>query len=122
MIVIVPLLAVVCIFAWMLKPGRKPTNSRKIAILATTIPPFILAIAAVVFQLSHNAAGKTWVSDISNTIFIVGFGLTCVAILVLVGFAIARRWEIVKGLGFGICIAVVVDIIEAGMLEWLGGV
>jgi len=122
MIIIIPLFIAVCIVAWLLRPGIRPTNHRKVAILATAIPPLILAVAAVILQLLHNADGKTWVSDISNTLFVAGFVFICAAVLALVCFTIARRWEIVKGIAFGICIAVTVPIIELGLLEWLGGV
>jgi hypothetical protein len=122
MIVIIPLIIAVGVLAWVLRPGKRPTNPRRIAILLTAIPPLIVAIAAVVFQLLHNAAGKTWVSDISNTCFIVGLGLVGAAILATAGFAIARKGEIAKGIGFGVCIAVVISIIDLALLEGLGGV
>ncbi len=122
MIFIIPLIIAVGVMAWVLRPGKKPTNPRRIAILVTAIPPLIVAIAAVVFQLLHNAAGKTWVSDISNTCFIVGLGLVGAAILASAGFAIARKGEIAKGIGFGVCIAVVISIIDLALLEGLGGV
>jgi hypothetical protein len=122
MIVIIPLIIAVGVLAWVLRPGKRPTNPRRIAILVTAIPPLIVAIAAVVFQLLHNAAGKTWVSDISNTCFIVGLGLAGAAILASAGFAIARKGEIAKGIGFGVCIAVVISIIDLALLEGLGGV
>jgi len=121
-IVIIPLIIAVGVLAWVLRPGKRPTNSRRIAILVTAIPPLVVAIAAVVFQLLHNAAGKTWVSDISNTCFIVGLGLVGAAILASAGFAIARKGEIAKGIGFGVCIAVVISIIDLALLEGLGGV
>ena len=122
MIVIIPLIIAVGVLAWVLRPGKRPTNPRRIAILVTTIPPLIVAITAVVFQVLHNVAGSTWVSDISNTCFIVSIGLVGAAILASAGFAIARKGEIAKGIGFGACIAVVVSIIELGLLEGLGGV
>jgi ABC-type dipeptide/oligopeptide/nickel transport system permease component len=122
MTLILPLVIVVGILAWVLRPRKSPTTARIAAILVTAIPQFVVAIAAIVFQLMHNAAGKTWVSDISNTCFLVGLALTGVAILASAGFAFARKGEIAKGIGFGICIAVIVAIIEFGLLEWLGGV
>ena len=122
MTLILPLVIVVGILAWVLRPRKSPTTARIAAILVTAIPQFVVAIAAIVFQLMHNAAGKTWVSDISNTCFLVGLALTGVAILASAGFAFARKGEIAKGVGFGICIAVIVAIIEFGLLEWLGEV
>ncbi len=122
MIIIIPLILITCIVAWVLRPGTRPTNPRKVAILATVIPPLIVAIAAIVFQVLHNVAGKTWVSDISNTCFIVSISLIGAAILAALGFTIARKWEIAKGIEFGICIGVLIAIIELAMLEWLAGV
>ena len=122
MIFTIPLVIVAGILAWVLRPGKSPTTARKAAILATAIPPVLVAIAAVVFQLLHNAAGKTWVSDISNTCFIIGLGLIGIAILASAGFAFTRKGDVAKGVGFGICIAVIISIIEFGLLEWLGGV
>jgi len=119
---IIPLIIAAGVLAWVLRPGKRSTNPRRVAILATAIPPLIVAIAAVVFQLLHNAAAKTEVSDISNTCFIVGLGLVGAAILASAGFAIARKGEIAKGIGFGICIAVVVSIMELILLEGLAGV
>lgn len=122
MIVIIPLIIVIGFLAWLLRPGKKPTLSRKIAILVTAIPVLAVAIAAVVIQLLHNAAGTIEVSDISNTLFVVGLGLIGAYILASIGFIIARKGDIAMGTGFGICIAVFVSIIELGLLEWLGGV
>ncbi len=119
---IIPLIIAAGVLAWVLRPGKRPTNPRRVAILATAIPPLIVATAGVVFQLLHNVAAKTEVSDISNTCFIVGLGLVGAAILASAGFAIARKGEIAKGIGFGICIAVVVSIMELILLEGLAGV
>ncbi len=119
---IIPLMIVTGVLAWILRPHKSMTKPRKVAIFATAIPPLVVAIAAVVFQLVHNAAGRTWVSNISNACFIVGLGLVGAAILASAVFAFTRKGEIAKGAGFGICIAVVISIIEFGLLEWLGGV
>ena len=122
MIVIIPLIIIVGFLAWMLRPGKKPTTSRRIAILVTVISVLTVAIAAVVIQLLHNAAETAEVSDISNTLFVVGPGLIGAAILASIGFIIARKGDIARGTGFGICIDVVVSVIELGLLEWLGEV
>ncbi len=122
MIVIVPLIIIVGIVAWLLRPGKTPTNPRKIAILTTVVPPFVVGIASIIFQLLHNADGTIEVSNVSNTLFLVGLGLIGVYILTLIGFALARKGDIARGIGFGICIAVVISIVELGLLEWLGGV
>ncbi len=119
---IIPIIIVIGVLMWVLRPGKSPTNLRRLAILATVIPPVVVAIAAVVFQLLHNAAGKVEVSDISNIGFIVGLGLIGAAILASVGFTFTRKGEVAKGIGFGICIAVIISLMEFGLLEWLGGV
>jgi hypothetical protein len=76
----------------------------------------------VVFQLLQNATGNVEVSDISNTPFITGIFFIGAAALALAGSAVMRKWEIAKGIGFGICIALLVSIIEFGSLEGLAGV
>jgi hypothetical protein len=122
MIIIVPLVILTSIIAWVLRPGKTPSSSRKIAILATVVPSFVVATASVIFQIMHNAGGTVEVSDVSNTLFLVGLGLVGVYILTLIGFALARKGDIARGIGFGLCLAVVISIIELGLLEWLGGV
>jgi hypothetical protein len=122
MIIIVPLIIAIGVLSWVLRPGKSPTKPRRVAILATAIPPLVVAIVAVIFQVLHNTAGMTWVSDTSNTCFIVSIGLVGAAILSVVGFVIARKWEIAKGIGFGICIGVFIAVIELMLLEWLAGV
>jgi hypothetical protein len=122
MIIIVPLIIAIGVLAWVLRPGKSPTKSRRVAILATAIPPLVITIVAIIFQVLHNIAGRTWVSDLSNTCFIVSIGLLGSAILATAGFVIARKWEIAKGIGFGICIGVFIAVIELMVLEWLAGV
>ncbi len=118
----IPLIIVMGILAWVLRPGKRPTNPRRIAILATVISTGVVAIAAVIFQLLHNATGKVGVSDISNVCFIVGLGLIGAAILTLLGFALAHKGEIAKGMGFGLCIAVALAVVEFALLEGMSGV
>ena len=122
MIFIIPLFIIVCIVAWVLRPRRNTFKSSKYAILSVILSSLVLAITAVVFQLLQNATGNVEVSDISNTLFIAGLFVIAAALLALVGYAVAHKGEMAKGIGFGICIAVVVSIIELGLLEWLGGV
>lgn len=122
MIAIIPLIVIIGILAWVLRPGKEPTTHRKIAILVTTIPALAVAIAAIIIQLLHNADGTVEVADTSNTLVIVGLGLIIAYILAVIGFMLARKVDIAKGTGFGICIAVIVSIILFGVLGWLGGV
>jgi hypothetical protein len=121
-LIIIPLIIVAGFLAWALRPGKNPSLWRKAAILVTSIPPLVAAIVAVIFQVLHNTAGMTWVSDISNTCFLVSIGLAGAAILAAAGFVIARKWEIARGIGFGICVSIIICIIELALLEWLAGV
>ena len=97
-------------------------KSRKYAILSVTLVSLFIGIAAIIFQLLQYAAGTIEVSGVSNTLFVTGIFVIVAAILALASFAFAHKWETVKGMGLGICIAVVVSIVELGILEWLGGV
>jgi hypothetical protein len=122
MIIIIPLVLIVCIIAWILRPGINPSTPRKIAILATAVPVFIAALVAVIFQLLHNSSGMTWVSEAANTSFIVTVGIVGLSILAVLAFIIARKWEIAKGAGFGACIGVLISAVDLALLEWLAGV
>lgn len=122
MIIILPLLIIVGIIAWVFRPQKNMSRSRRYAILSVTLTSLAIGIAAIAFQLSLYATGTIEVSGISNTLFIAGIFVIVAAILALASFAFARKGEIVKGIVFGICIAAVVSIIELGLLEWLGGV
>ena len=122
MIVTIPLIIIAGILMLVLWPREMLTKSRRLAILATIIPPGVVAVAAVIFQLLFNSTGQVMVSDVSNTLFIIGLGLIGVAILVLAGFAIKHKSEVAKGMGFGICMAVIVYILAFGLLAWLSGV
>ncbi len=122
MTIAIPVIIVMGILAWVLWPKKNLVNSRRSAILATVIPPGVIAIAAIVFQLIHNANGKAGVSDISNTLFIIGICLLGAAILVLAGLALKRKGEPAKGTGFGICISVIVYAVAFGLLEWLAAI
>ncbi len=122
MIFTIPVFVAVCIVAWMLRPRKNLSKPRKYAILSVILPSLVLAVTAVVFQLLQNATGNVEVSDISNNLFITGMFVIGAALLALAGFAVTRKWEIAKGIGFGICIAVLVSIIEFGLLEGLAGV
>ena len=122
MTILIPTAIIAGILAWVLRPREKLTNPRRLTILATVIPPGVVAIAAVIFQLLHNATGKVGVSDVSNTLFIIGLGLVGAAILTLAGFAVKHKGEVAKAIGFGLCIAVVLSAAEFALLEGLAGV
>jgi hypothetical protein len=93
-----------------------------VAILATTVPLALIAIAALLFQLMQNSTGGVDESEIANTLFIVGSCLIGVAFFSLLGFAFARKVEIAKGIGFGITIVIILYIIEFISLEAIAGV
>jgi len=122
MTIIIPIALIAGILAWVFRPKTETIKARRAAILATTIPFVIIAIAALISQLLQNSTGGMGVSDISNTLFIVGLCLTGAAILALIGFAIARKVEITKGIGFGLNIMVILSIVEFSSLEALAGV
>ena len=121
MTIAIPLVIIAGILAWVLRPRKTLTLQGRLTVLATVIPPAAVAIASVIFQLFHNAAGKTQVSDISNGLYIAGLCLVGIAIVVLAGLALGRKSELVKGTGFSICIAAVLYSAAFGLLEWLGG-
>jgi len=93
------------ILAWVLRRRKKMTTPRRVATLATAIPPIVPGIAAVFdFLLLHR--------DISDTYAWVALGLMAGAILASAGFAITHKGEIAKGIGVGTGIAIIVGIIE----------
>ncbi len=122
MIIIVPLVIIVGVIGWLLRPRIGITRPRKLSIIAVIPPSLAVGIAAAVLQLIYNANGDYGVAELSNALFIVLFGLVCAAILAAIGFIILRKWEVVKGIGFGICISVVISVIVLALLEWLGEV
>ena len=122
MTIIIPIALIAGILAWVFRPNTVTIKARRAAILATTIPLVIIAIAALFSQILQNSTGGTGISDISNALFIVGLGLTGATVLALIGFAIARKVEITKGIGFGLNIMVILSIIEFVSLEALAGV
>jgi len=119
MTVTIPLVIVMGVLAWVLRPREKLTSSHRLAMLVIVILPVLVAVAAVVVQLLH---GNTEVSDTSNILFIVGLCLAGVAVLASAGFAIRQRAGIARVTGFSACIAIIVIAVEFGLLEWLGGV
>ena len=77
---------------------------RRVAILATAIPPTPLAIASVVhfflnLEAIRGAGGDEL--NIGDICLFVGVGLVAAAMLSSIVFAIRRQWEIAKGTGFG---------------------
>lgn len=122
MIIIIPLCIAIGFLAWRLRPHKLAARSSRMALLATLLPLMVMAIAAVAFQLAHNASGVISVAEASNSLFVAGLIFIGLGILALIGFALFRKKEIVKSIGFGLCISVFIIVIELGLLEWLGGV
>jgi hypothetical protein len=79
-------------------------------------------VCAVIFQLVYTINGNMEVAVISNALFVAGLLLICAAIAVSICFAVARKGEIAKGIGFGICIAFTISIVELALLECISGV
>jgi len=108
----------ICVLAWVLWLwlGRRMVKPHRTAILATAIPLTLLAIATVVSGLLNPALlvepvfidGPYSVVDIC---WLVGFYLATAASVLSVVFAIMRKWEIAKGIGFGGVISLVVSLI-----------
>jgi hypothetical protein len=121
MIIIIPLFIIICVIAWWLRPQKNIPKYQKYAMLSVILTSLVLAICAVVFQLSQNTTGNIEEWSVSNYLFVSGIFLICAAILSTIFFAVTHKREIVKGIGFSICIAVIISIIELVLLVWLGG-
>jgi len=122
MTVLIPLAVIAAVLAWILWPKAGTFKNRRVAILVTTIPLVILTIASLVYQSTQNSTGGTGVADISNTLFIVGLCLIGAAFIALVFYALAHKVETARGLGFGITIMAMLSIIGFASLEALAGV
>jgi uncharacterized membrane protein len=118
MVIIVTLILMAGLLAWKFQPQRGMDSSRKDAALAAVVPPVVFFIISLISQL----IASTNESETANICFVIGFGLVGIELLASGGFALARKQEIAKGLVFGICIAVIIAIIEFVSLElWTGG-
>ena len=110
------------ILAWVLWLwlGKRRVKTHRIAILATAIPLALLVIAAVVLILL-DPAFLEWKTEggrnIADICALVGHYLVNAAILSSVVFAIMRKWEIAKGIGFGSGIGLVVCLIAFVLLS-----
>jgi len=122
MLVTIPLVILTCFIAWLLRPRKNSPKPRIYAGLSVALLSLSLAAVSVAFQFYQNSTGSIQVSDVSNSLFIAGLIVIAAALLTLVGFAAARKRDIVLGIGFGVCTAVFFSVIELGLLEWLGGV
>ena len=109
------------ILAWVLWLwlGKRMVRPHRTAILATAIPPTLLAIAAVVLLLLDPALVETEGRNIADICWLVSFYLAAAAILPSVVFAIMRKWEIAKGIGFGSGIGLVVSLVAFVVASWL---
>lgn len=95
----------------MIRPSRA-------TILATSITPILLTIAAVVYALLNQEALQPNAADICMQ---VGAGLVAAAFISSVVFAFIRKWEIAKGIGFGSGIGMVIGMIGFGVLSGVYG-
>jgi heme/copper-type cytochrome/quinol oxidase subunit 4 len=86
-----------------------------------SVPSLILAVVSVIVQIVQNSTGNTDLSYISNVLFIIGLAVIVIAIVLLAFLAYKRRSEIVRALSFGICIAVILCVLELFVLGWLAG-
>ena len=84
---------------------------RKVAILATAIPPILFAIASVVLALLNPELSETEGLNIVDNLLQVSGGLVVVAILSSVVFAIKRKREIARGIVVGLGIGLVAWVI-----------
>lgn len=121
-IIIIPLSILIGFLTWRLRPHKLETQARRIALLATLLPPVVMFATSIGFQLLYNASGVISVAEVSNSIFVAGLIFVSLGILVLIGFALFHKKDIVKIIGFGLCISFFITVIELGLLEWLGGV
>jgi len=122
MIVTIPLIIVVGVIAWMIRPREKLVGPARVSILATIIPPCLALLLAIASQLLGNVAAIAGVSVPANTFFVIALGLVGIALIVLIVFAIKRKGEVVRAVGFGICISFILCILVFGLLEWLAGI
>jgi uncharacterized membrane protein required for colicin V production len=114
------LLMITGLLTWTLRPGKNTTESRRTASWVTAISVGITAVVSIAAQLFHYASGEWLVSTISGIFIDIGLGFIGLAILVLIGFAIARRGEIAKGIGFGISVGIIAIIVESVLVVWIG--
>jgi len=122
MIVTIPLIIVVGVIAWMIRPREKPVGPTRVCLWATVVPPCLALLLAIASQLLGNVAAIAGVSVLANTFFVIALGLVGTALIVLIIFAIKRKGEVVRAIGFGICISFILCILAFGLLEWLAGV
>jgi len=122
MIVTIPLIIAVGVIAWMIRPKEKPTGSVRLSIFVTIIPPCLALLLAIASQLLGNVAAIAGVSVLANTFFVIALGLVGIALIVLIVLAVKRKGEVVRAIGFGICISFIICILVFGLLEWLAGV
>jgi hypothetical protein len=121
MLYFVPLIVLVGILAWMLRPIEGLSKAGRNSILLVTISSLVLALVSVIVQLVQNANGNTDLSDISNILFIIGVSIVIAVIVLITFFAIKHKGEFVRALSFGDCISVIICLTELFVLGWLAG-
>ena len=94
MLFIIPLIIVVGVVGWVLRPGKKPTISRRLTILVTSVLALAIGIAAIIIQLLHNTTVE--VSGTSNNLFLIGLGLIGAYILTSVDLLLHVKWILLR--------------------------
>ena len=97
MVLIFPLFLPILAWILWLWLGKRNVRTSRAAILATAIPPPLLAIASVVL----GQGGRSPYSPVADILGQVSLGLAAGAVLSSVVFTIMREWEIAKGTGLG---------------------
>jgi hypothetical protein len=115
------ILIAACVLSWVFRPGWRPSRNRMISILSTSIPIFLSALVVFISQIVYNAAGNQGVSSVANTFHIISLAMIGGAVLVSAVYSILNKTEIAKGMGFGICIVVVISSLEWIWLDGLAG-
>ena len=97
--------------------GRRIIKPSRVTILATSITPILLTIAAVAYSLLNQEAVQKPGLNAADILMQVGAGLVAAAFISSVVFASIRKWEIAKGTGFGSGIGMVIWLIAFGIVS-----
>lgn len=122
MILIIPLSVLIGFLTYWLRPRPMDMRYTRFIGLGLIAVSAVLAISSVVIQLIHNTAGEISVSEISNNLFLCGFFVLPIGILIAFILAFAQKKELARNIGFGLCLTFYILVIELALLEWLGGV
>ena len=93
--------------------GKRKVRPHRTAILTVAIPLTLLAIATIVLVLLDGP------EIIVDNCWLIAFYGAAAAIVLSVVFALMRKWEIAKGIGFGSGISLVVCLIVFVVADFL---